>query len=391
MANASKQKLKILIIAETYPPEINGAAYFGKRLAEGLSQIGHHVFVIAPHSNKDKNVAVFNVNGIEEFRLPSHAVLTHLNFRMCFPWQIKKAVAAIFEQIQPDVVHIQCHFSIGRLAVKEANYRQIPIIATIHVIPENITPYLPLPKWLVTLLINYLFHDLYKVLKKVNTITIPTDLAAKAIQEKIDLPLLTISNGVNSEAYELKENECIQKNIKPTIIFVGRLAREKNIDVLIRAIAKLPKELDIHLNIVGHGEILEELKHLAKNLHVLEKITFLGVLSDESLRQAYLQASLFCMPGTAELQSLATLEAMSASLPVVLADALALPHLVIEGQNGYLFPPGDSLYLAEKIQKIMELPEELRLEMGKSSRKIVMKHQIKNTLEQFELLYRKLM
>lgn len=390
MEDKTKEKVKILIIAETYPPEINGASRFGKRLVEGLSQIGYKVYVIAPHSNKHSTMTVSEDNGIVEYRLPSHAMFSHQSFRMCFPWQIKKAIATIFNQVQPDVVHIQCHFSIGRVAVKEAYARQIPIVATLHVMPENITPYLPLPSWLINHLINYLFYDLKKVLSKVNTITIPTDLAAKVFKERIDLPILTISNGINSEEFELKKNEIIQKKTNPTVLFVGRIAREKHIDVLIKAISMLPRELNIHLNVVGDGEIIQELKNLAHNLHIAKNVTFLGVLSEESLRLAYLQATLFCMPGTAELQSLATLEAMSASLPVVLADALALPHLVTEGDNGFLFRPNDSADLAEKIKKILELPEDLQFKMGQSSRKMVTQHQIKNTLSRFEAVYKAL-
>ena len=75
------------------------------------------------------------------------------------------------------------------------------------------------------------------------------------------------------------------------------------------------------------------------------------------------------MPGTAELQSLVTLEAMSASTPVLLADAMALPHLVRDGENGYLFTPNDSDDLAEKITRILELPAEERAAMGQASRR----------------------
>lgn len=389
MTNAFKQKLKILIIAETYPPEINGAANFSERLAKGLHQLGHHVVVIAPNYKKGKSCTA-NKNGIVEHRLHSHSVFTHLTFRICFTWQIKKEVQAIFDGLTPDIVHIQCHFSIGRVAVNEANRRHIPIVSTIHVMPENITAYLPFPKWTVKLIVRYLFQDMSKVLRKVNVITMPTQLAARAINEKIKLPIVTISNGIDSEKYELKNTDHITKRTN-TVLFVGRLAKEKQIDVLIHAIAHIPPELYVHLEIVGHGEILEELKNLAKNLNISERVKFLGVLSEESLRKTYLQASLFCMPGIAELQSLATLEAMSASLPVLLADALALPHLVEEGKNGYLFHPGNSIELATKIQKIIKLPPDLHSKMGQSSRALAAKHDIKRTLTRFECLYRELL
>ncbi|STX28738.1 glycosyltransferase [Legionella beliardensis] len=387
MSSTAKQKLKIIIVAETYPPEINGAARFGQRLAEGLCQLGHDVYVIAPASEKGKSFSTSN-HGVTEYRLRSHPILTHSTFRMCFPWQIKKEVKKIFDQVQPDVVHIQCHFTIGRLAIKESNRRQIPIIATVHVVPENIIPYLPLPNWLINLLIRYLFYDMRNVLSKVQTITMPTDLAAKSVSKELNLPIITISNGINSEHYQLKPNEYIDKNNKFIVLFVGRIAEEKHIDILIKAIAKSPSHLNIYLEIVGDGEICDKLKNLAKSLNIADKVAFLGVISEEDLRKAYLRASLFCMPSTAELQSLATLEAMSASLPVILADALALPHLVIEGKNGYLFQPGNSSELAEKIEIIKNLSEALRLKMGQASFEMAAQHDIKNTLARYEALYK---
>ncbi|MCY1251238.1 D-inositol-3-phosphate glycosyltransferase [compost metagenome] len=94
------------------------------------------------------------------------------------------------------------------------------------------------------------------------------------------------------------------------------------------------------------------------------------------------------MPGTAELQSLVTLEAMSASTPVLLADAMALPHLVRDGENGYLFTPNDSDDLAAKITRVLQLPAEELAAMGKASRCMVEPHSIQGTLQTFEDLYR---
>ena len=82
------------------------------------------------------------------------------------------------------------------------------------------------------------------------------------------------------------------------------------------------------------------------------------------------------MPGTAELQSLVTLEAMSASTPVLLADAMALPHLVHDGENGYLFTPNDSDDLAAKMARVFTLPADELAAMGKTSREMVENHSI---------------
>ena len=81
-------------------------------------------------------------------------------------------------------------------------------------------------------------------------------------------------------------------------------------------------------------------------------------MTDEELRQAYTRATVFAMPSIAELQSIATMEAMASGLPVVAANAMALPHLVHDGENGYLFEPGDAQDLADKLSASSTMPQE---------------------------------
>jgi glycosyltransferase involved in cell wall biosynthesis len=168
---------------------------------------------------------------------------------------------------------------------------------------------------------------------------------------------------------------------------VGRLAEEKHVNVLIDAVAKTPEHLRVHLEIVGGGEVKAALQAQAARLGISDRVIFRGLIDDEELRRSYIRASLFCQPGTAELQSLVTLEAMSASTPVLLADAMALPHLVSDGKNGFLFPPGNSDELARRITEILELSPEDQEKMGAASREMVNKHDINATLATFEGLY----
>lgn len=166
------------------------------------------------------------------------------------------------------------------------------------------------------------------------------------------------------------------------------LAVEKNIDVLIEALSLLPAELgNTVLEVAGSGEILETLQEKASICGVEDRVRFLGYVSDEELRAGYLRADVFCQPGTAELQSLVTLEAMSASKPVVLANALALPHLVDEGVNGYLFEPGNAQDLADKLAAVLRLSEGERRDMGRVSHSMVAQHAAEKTWETFESLY----
>lgn len=384
----TSKPLTILIGADTYPPHVNGAAQFGYRLAKGMTARGHHVHVVACRSEKGKSYTETRPEATVH-RLRSHSVPTHEYFRIVFPWEVKKEIALLFDHVQPDVVHIQSHYMIGEHVLYEAVKRGIRVVATNHFMPENLNPFLPFPQWFRDIVGRQSWKDMGKVMGQADVVTTPTPLAAKAMRDHAFLTeVLPLSNGIDIAAYEPRPDETIQKNPYPTVLFAGRLAEEKHVDVLIKAIAKTPAELNVHLEIVGGGEVRPSLEKLVDSLGLRDRVRFLGLAPDDQLRLAYLRADLFCMPGTAELQSLVTLEAMSASTPVVLADAMALPHLVVDGENGYLFRSNDTDDLAAKITAVLGQPEQERARMGAESHRMVQKHGIKATLDTFEALYR---
>lgn len=384
---AEQQPLTILIAAETYFPNINGAAQFCYRLATGMSARGHNVHLLAPRGDSGGPFSEFRPEGTVH-RLRSRGVFTHEYFRICLPWEIKANIKTLFDRVQPDVVHIQSHYMIGEQVLYEAERRGIRVVATNHFMPENLNAFLPFPQWLKEVVGRNSWRDMGKVMGRADVVTTPTPLAAKAMHDRAFLgKVLPLSNGIDASAYEVLPGEDMDLPEHPTVLFVGRLAEEKHVDVLIDALAKTPKELNLHLEIVGGGEVRSGLEHQVQRLGLGERVRFLGLATDAELRLAYIRASLFVMPGTAELQSLVTLEAMSASTPVVLANAMALPHLVQDGRNGYLFAPNDSADLAGKITRILSLPAEDQVAMGKASRVMVDKHAIATTLDTFEALY----
>src|SRR5690606_37790620 len=126
----------------------------------------------------------------------------------------------------------------------------------------------------------------------------------------------------------------------PIILFVGRLDQEKRVDELLRAFAELPEELrgpqGARIELVGNGSCRDDWKKLADELGISDRVNFRCYVSEDDLVEAYGHSDIFCMPGIAELQSLVTLEAMSAAKPIIAANAMALPHLVHPGENGML-------------------------------------------------------
>lgn len=380
--------LTVLLGAETYPPDVNGAAQFGHRLARGLHERGHRVHVVCARAGRGPTSREQD-DGVVEHRLRSHHAFTHPYFRLCFPWQVAGEIRRVLDEVRPDVVHVQGHYILGRLLVREARRRGIRTIGTNHFVPENLEPFLPFPRWVVERYRRVSWRDMARVYSRCDVVTAPTPLAVETmVRNGFPDTVLAVSNGIRIADYEAVPGEPQRLAAHPTVLFTGRLAVEKNVDVLVEALALLPAGLGARLELVGDGEQRPGLEKLARSLGVADRVDFRGYVPDEQLRAAYLRADVFCQPGTAELQSLVTLEAMSASRPVVLADARALPHLADDGVNGWLFTPGDARDLARKLELVLGAPPEERKRMGRESHRKVAQHSFARTVEAFLRIYR---
>lgn len=388
---AAERPLRVMIAADTYPPDVNGAATFCFRLATSLHERGHEVHVVAARQDGGPDTLEHRPEATVH-RLQSLPTPTHEYYRLVMPWHAKRSMHRILSEVRPDALHVQCHYMVGEAAINAAVRRRVLTVSTNHFMPENLEPFLPFPQWFLDIVSKNSWKDMGRLMGQGAVVTTPTALAARAMAEHAGLDtVLPVSNGIDASRYELAEGETLEPHASPTVLFVGRLAVEKNIDVLIRAIAWLAEhrpELDVHAEIVGDGEQRTVLRELVDELGVGDRVHMRGHIDEEALRQAYLKADVFCQPGTAELQSLVSLEAMSASKPVVLADALALPHLVEDGENGFLFVPGDAQDLGEKLGRVLGASEADRRAMGEASHAKALKHSAEKTVDVFERLYR---
>jgi phosphatidylinositol alpha 1,6-mannosyltransferase len=377
--------LRILIGAETYPPDVNGAARFAERLATGLSGRGHEVHVVAPSPTGPAMREVRD--GVTVHGVRSHSYYQHEGFQVCMPWQAFPAVTALMAEIEPDVVHTNAHMVVGRGVVKAAHRGGYPLVATNHLMPENLLGYTPIPRVVQRIYNALAWRDLGKVFGKAAVVTAPTPRAVELLVRRAGLvDAFPVSCGIDADRYRALPH--VPGGV-PTVLFVGRLDQEKRVDELIRAFAALPAGVPGRLEIVGDGARRADWQALADGLGLTERVTFRGFVSEEELLAAYAGADVFCMPGVAELQSLVTLESMAAGLPVVAADAMALPHLVRPGRNGWLYSPGDVAELSTRLAALLA-DAGLRRRMGAASREIVAEHAIAATLDTFEGIYEKI-
>jgi hypothetical protein len=159
---------------------------------------------------------------------------------------------------------------------------------------------------------------------------------------------------------------------------------------LIEAFAALPKTLGAQLELVGDGGERASLERWADELKVGDRVTFMGHVDEKGLRDAYDRATVFVMPSIAELQSIATMEAMASGRPVIGANAAALPHLIHDGENGYLFEPEDVTMLTRRLTEVFQAkPDELN-RLANNSLHLIKSHDIGRTLDIFENIYRDL-
>ena len=282
-------------------------------------------------------------------------------------------------------MHFQSHIVVGRGLARQAAKRGIRVIGTNHFMPENAMQFTPFIGPMHDMVVRALWRAAGRTFGLAAEVTTPTLKAAQYFEKYTDLEKVhAISCGLHVENYTAD----LTPRRENVVLFLGRVEAEKHIDELLRAVSLLDDELDVKVEIIGDGEQRQALEKLAVELGLGERVHFAGYASDEYLRAQLTRASVFAMPSRAELQSIATMEAMASGLPVVGANAMALPHLIHDGENGFLYEPGDVEGFAERLTRIFTMPHDERLALQRDSMRIVSGHDIRRTIETFEDLYR---
>lgn len=380
--------LRVVIPCDTFAPDINGAARFAERLAGGLVRRGHEVHIIAPAFDNSEGPRIEHHDGVNMIvhRLRSHRVPQHRTLRWPEPWGMTKKIHEVLKEVNPHAVHIQSHLMVGRFALRAARKLKLRTLATNHVMPENLMRYSLLPKFLHKFAMRIIWADAGRILRKMDALTTPTKRAAELLENAAGVSgVLAISCGIDASRFA---NQTPTQNESPVALFLGRLDDEKKIDVFLRAVALLSEHQNLRVELVGDGGERERLQKLAESLNIASRVSFLGHVTDDELPGIYERATVFVMPSIAELQSIATMEAMASGRPVIAADAMALPHLVHDGDNGYLFPPGDVEALAERLRRILVADRKELTRLSENSLHLIQSHDIQRTVGIFEDLYR---
>ena len=386
--------MRIFIATAGYYPAMNGQAVFTTNLAEGLARRGHTVMVVV--DSQEGKASRVMLNGVMVVKLRAIR-LNIFNAGVYFTPNPRRYVRQLMDEFKPDIVHIQDHYPICQVAVNAARKRGIKIIGSNHFVPENFAPYIPL-LFLIKPAIFWLFWQwMLMVYRPAEVITAQSRAAAEIVKHAgWRKPILPISCGIDLDRYYPDQGEKRSyyrqryrlDQDKKIFLFLGRVDGEKRIDLLLQAMKKLTRQ-DIQLAIAGKGRVERDIRGLVEKYSLDNRVRLTGFIPEEDVRGLLNCIDVFVMPSEAELLSISTLEAMACGKPVLLTDALALPELVKDGENGYVFMPGNVDDLVRLMNRMAD-NQDRWAEMGAASRRMASQHSLQDTISKFENLYRRL-
>lgn len=325
----SGRQLRIAVVTETYPPEINGVAMSTGRFVEGLVSLGHSVQLIRPRQGRedapapDGNLHAMLVRGVP--------IPRYHHLKMGLP--ARKALLAQWEAQRPDVIQIVTEGPLGWSALSAARALRLPVVSEYHTNFEAYSSYYGLG-WLKRSVTAYLrrFHN------RGDITLVPTRTMKQLLLRAGYRNVEVVARGVDRTLFaptkrsaSLRESWGVRGD-DLVVTHVGRLAPEKNLDLLMEAFAVIRIERpEARLVLVGDGPARQALE-AQKPKHVL----FAGMRSGDDLAHHYASADMFLFPSTTETFGNVTAEALASGLPVVAFDYAAAAELVRHGENGML-------------------------------------------------------
>lgn len=383
--------MRIGIFTDTYPPYINGVSTSISMLERALKKKGHQVYIVTVNPENmtykyEKNIIRIPgiPTGIYDYRLTG-----------IYPLRAIKTI----KKWNLDVIHSHTEFGIGTFARIIAKQLNIPLVHTYHTMYEDYIHYIT----------KGYFNDTSKKIvehltkfycdKTTKELIVPTKKAYDLFKEKykVDKNIHIIPTGIETERFEItninqnKLNKIKEKlNLKQTdkiILYVGRIAKEKNIDFLLDNHDYFTKQnKNIKLLIVGDGPDCETYKAKVKKIHQEENIIFAGKVPYNDIPYYYNIGDIFVTSSTTETQGLTIIEAMSATMPVVCIDDESFKKTVVHGLNGYLFK--NKKEYKKYIEELIENPK-TRKRMGEQAKISTIEYSSKYYAERVLDVYKK--
>jgi len=379
--------MRIAFFTNCYKPLVNGVVTSISSLTEAYERKGHEVYIFAPrvedYIDQEKNV----------FRYRSVNLTSKVKYPLPIPLSFR--VKKVITDFNPDIVHVHHPFLLSSAAIMYGKKLGIPKILTIHTQYEQYAYYIyPIPERVTQEAIKMIIsHLAYKT----DCITTPSASMKELIEGYgIKNRIEVIPNAIHLISFreddELKRIKIKKKyNLKEDdkiILFVGRVASEKSIDKIIKALAIIKKRSTDKekLLIVGNGPAMDELKQLARTLKLEKDVIFAGAVSYEEIMHYYKMAYVFTITSTTETFGIVTIEALASGVPVLAVKAPGAVDILTDGLDGMLVDD-DVEKFADALEKIIREPE-LRGKLSKGALKTSKKYSIDTISERMLNLYR---
>ena len=414
--------MRIGLFSDTYLPTTNGISYVLQIMQANLEELGHEVYIFAPATNlrgdePDDNDHIFRFPAIEGILFDEQLT------SVFFPPRVLKKI----KKLDLDIVHFFTPGQIGLLGAGSAIRLDIPLVSQYSTDVYHYVEKYPnvLPGTIALSLISpFVFKmtpretiKMMRVFKPEKTITAwhksmvarlhvmlhdncdAVIALSRKMQSQLDswgsaTPTTLLPTGVDpipkasdKDIAEFKSNFGINSKDK-VLLYVGRLSREKNLDLLVDAFEKLSKDNeDLKLMFVGDFDYRKNLEERAADLGISDKVIFPGRIARNKLDVAYSSASIFLFPSTTDTQGLVVHEAAGAGLPLILCDK-EVSEVFVKDETG-LLASEDPNQFASQIQKLLDNPD-LAKKLGKAAKKRAAQFSEIGQMKELEQLYQKI-
>jgi 1,2-diacylglycerol 3-alpha-glucosyltransferase len=352
--------MKAAIFSDTYPPEINGVATSARNLYRTFVNHGDKMLVVTTnHYNNEitQEGDILRIPGIEMKRLYGYRLAGFYN----------SGAMKIIRDFAPDVIHIQTDGGVGQFGFIAANMIHASTVYTFHTMMEDYTYYATrgfildrVAKGIVRGYVRYKSRTADEFITPSEKIreymrNIGVDAYMNVIPTGIDFSAFSPMNIDQNKVSALRKKYGLSPDTY-VILSLGRVAKEKSIDLCLRGYAKYlkgkPAKKTLFL-IVGGGPALADLKELTHSLGIADNVTFVGPVNPDDVPLYYALGNAFVSASITETQGLTFMEAMASSLILLVRYDDSLLGTIKDGENGFFFLDEDDL--ANKLPGIIAL------------------------------------
>jgi 1,2-diacylglycerol 3-alpha-glucosyltransferase len=328
--------VKILIATDWYKPIVNGVVTSVTNLERELLAKGHDVRILtlsnSLHSRKEGNV--YYIKSVSADKLYPGARASIYLFGELYDEILKWA---------PDIIHTQAEFTTFIFAKRIVKALGIPHVHTYHTVYEDYTHYFSINEQIGKKTVAYLSRRLLDALDEV---IVPTAKVKRLLEGYGVIPRISvIPSGIRLDSFYQNTNDLEQKELKShlgiapdkkVLVYVGRLAKEKNLDELLDYYKRLDRN-DTVLLITGIGPYRSRLEKLVDAMELTDRVIFVGLVEPSTLHKYYKLGDIFVSCSTSETQGLTYIEALACGVPPICRRDLALEGVINDGINGYQY------------------------------------------------------